>query len=66
MAAGPRGVDWHEHEGLDDADAEQLGWRARGRVPRALRRAGKWWDEGDAAGVNAELDCEQELLLALA
>jgi hypothetical protein len=36
----------------------------RGRVLRALRRAGKWSDEGGAADV--ELDGEQQLLLALA
>lgn len=40
--------------------------RVRDRVLRALRRAGKWWEEGDAADADVELDGEQQLLLALA
>ena len=63
---GRSGVAWHEHEGLEDAGVAQLVRRVRDRVLRALRRAGKWWQDGDAADADAELDGEQQLLLALA
>ena len=64
--SGRSGVAWHEHEGLDDTDVARLVRRVRDRVLRALRRAGKWWEEGDAADADVELDGEQQLLLALA
>ncbi len=63
---GRSGVAWHEHEGLEDAGVARLVRRVRDRVLRALRRAGKWWEEGDAADADVELDGEQQLLLALA
>ena len=63
---GRSGVAWHEHEGLDDTDVARLVRRVRDRVLRALRRAGKWWEQGDAADADVELDGEQQLLLALA
>jgi hypothetical protein len=61
---GRSGVEWHDYEGLEDSDVARLVRRVRDRVLRALRRAGKWSDEGGAADV--ELDGEQQLLLALA
>jgi hypothetical protein len=33
-----------------DADVARLVRRVRDRLLRALRRAGKWWEEGDAGG----------------
>jgi len=57
---------WREHEGLSDADVARLVRRIRDRVPKALRRAGKWWVDDDAADVDAEPDSERQLLLELA
>jgi hypothetical protein len=42
-------VTWHEDEGVADADVAALVRRIAVRVQQALKKAGKWWGEGDAA-----------------
>ncbi|MCB9879406.1 MAG: transposase [Planctomycetes bacterium] len=59
-------VAWHEHEGLTDADVAAQVRRIGARVTRELKKAGKWWDEGDAADASEVVDGEQQTMLTLA
>jgi hypothetical protein len=43
-------VTWYEDEGISDADVAKLVGRIGDRVRKALKKAGKWWDEDDTGG----------------
>jgi hypothetical protein len=58
-------VTWYEDEGISDADVAKLVGRIGDRVRKALKKAGKWWDEDDAADVSGGVDGEQQTMLAL-
>ena len=64
--AGRGGCEFREDAGIADTDVQRLVVRVRDRVVKALRRVGKWWDEGDAAESDGELEGERQLMLALA
>ena len=57
-----RKVEWCGHGGVTDADVGKLVERIRDRVLRALRKLGKWADDGEELEVGGE---EEQLLLAL-